>query len=102
MGTKRIKHPASIMQTERECFICKRTQPLHKHHIYGGGARLLSEQHGFWVWLCPDHHTGDHGVHNDEYANLWLKRTCQATYEATHSHEEFMHIIGKNYMEVKL
>lgn len=96
---KKITHAKSILSEENACFICGRPYPLHKHHIYGGGARLISEENGFWCYLCHDHHIGDHGVHRHEEENRKLKALCQAKYEETHSREEFMDLIGRNYME---
>lgn len=89
----------SIIQKGKYCYVCKARYPLHKHHVYGGRNRQVSEDNGLWVWLCADHHTGTHGVHNLPYADLWLKRTTQATYEATQgSREDFIKLIGKNYL----
>jgi len=41
----------------------------------------------------------DEGVHNNSENNLKLKQKCQRKYEKLHSHDEFMAIIGKNYLE---
>lgn len=65
-----------------------------------GKNRKNSDKNGFTVWLCEAHHRGTYGVHGKlgEYLDLKLKRECQAKFEETHSHEEFMQIIGKNYL----
>lgn len=39
------------------------------------------------------------GVHFNRELDLKLKRECQAKFEETHSREEFMKIIGKNYLD---
>lgn len=39
------------------------------------------------------------GVHFNRELDLKLKRECQEKFEETHSREEFMKIIGKNYLE---
>jgi hypothetical protein len=38
------------------------------------------------------------GVHFNRELDLRLKRACQAKYEETHSREEFIALIGKNYI----
>lgn len=92
----------SIMQDEKKCYICGSRYWLHRHHIYGGNKnRDNSEKYGFTVWLCEPHHTGPYGVHgemSDKFFSEKLMRECQAKFEETHSHEEFMKIIGKNYL----
>ncbi len=90
----------SIFQKEKRCYVCGRTDNLHKHHIYYGAAnRKKSEQNGFTVYLCAHHHNmSDFGVHFDRELDLQLKRECQKKFEKTHSREEFMAIIGKNYL----
>lgn len=90
----------SILQTERECYITGATEGLHKHHIYfGNPLRKISEAHGFWVWLRWDWHNGsNHGVHFNRDLDLRLKRECQAKFEETHTRDEFMSIIGRNYL----
>ena len=89
----------SIMQTEKECWVCHNTQNLHKHHVYGGGLRPVSDKNGFWVWLCAKHHNmGDEGVHYDRSLDLRIKAECQAEYEKTHDRADFMALIGRNWL----
>lgn len=76
------------------CFICGRS-PADIHEVYGGANRLPSMKNGFCVPLCRTHHEL---AHNRNEMALSLKRACQFTYEETHSREEFMTIIGKNYL----
>lgn len=89
----------SILQTEKECFITQSTDNLHKHHIYAGSRRQISENNGFTVYLRADwHNMASYGVHNDKSLDLHLKRLCQTKYEETHSREEFIKLIGKSYL----
>ena len=37
--------------------------------------------------------------HQDRQTDLLLKRECQRKFEETHSREEFMKIIGRNYLD---
>lgn len=41
----------------------------------------------------------DEGVHFNHDLDLRLKRECQSKFEETHSRDEFMKIIGKNYLD---
>lgn len=89
----------SILQNEKKCFVTGRTQGLHKHHIYGGYNRKHSERHGFFVWLVPEYHNmSNEGVHFNPAFDTYLKKLCQAEYEKTHSRDEFLEIIGRNYL----
>ena len=90
----------SILQRNMdECFICRTTQDLHLHHIYEGSRRQISDKHGFVVRLCARHHNmSDDSVHMNEAMNRRLKRLCQRVYEKTHTREEFMELIHKNYL----
>ena len=92
----------SILQSRRECIITGATEGLHKHHLYfGRPGRRISEENGFWCWLRWDWHNGaKYGVHSDRLLDLSFKMACQKKFEETHSREEFMELIGKNYLEV--
>lgn len=91
----------NLLQKNKECYATGRLDNLHKHHIFMGKNRKISDRYGFWVWLTGEYHNQDNvlGVHFD---NTELKeklhRECQAKFEETHSREEFMKLIGKNYL----
>lgn len=89
----------SILETERgECFLCGK-YPTEEHHIFGGANRRNSEINGFKAFLCRSCHTGTpNGVHHNRKNNDMLKAVCQAEFEKTHTRQEFMDIIGKNYL----
>lgn len=94
----------SILQREKRCYLSgAENVPLHKHHIYhsdmGGATRNISEKQGFWVWLKPElHNMSAYGVHFNKKLDMRLKRECQAKFEETHTREEFMRLIGRNYL----
>ena len=69
----------SILQDERFCWCCGRTEYLHEHHVfYGTANRKNSEEHGFKVYLCGFHHNlSKYGVHFDKKLDLRIKRDCQ-------------------------
>ena len=53
----------SIIQEDRECYIC-RSPFVEEHHVfYGTANRKLSERYGLKLYLCPEHHRGPTGVH---------------------------------------
>ena len=91
----------SILQNEKECFITHATHGLHKHHIYPGyGTRQICEREGFYIWLIPPlHNMSDEGIHFNKGFDLYVKRECQRKYEETHTREEFMQLIGRNYLD---
>lgn len=90
----------SILQDKKECYITGRTDGLHKHHIFGGSNRQISEKHGFYIYLVPYYHNmSDKDIHFDKRFDLYVKRKCQEKFEETHSREEFMKLIGRNYLE---
>lgn len=93
----------SILQKKKECYMCGKTQGLHDHHIYMGKNREISEAYGFKVLLCVAHHTsGDYAVHGGKYGKLLddtLKKDCQKKFEENHSREEFVGLIGRNYLD---
>lgn len=89
----------SIIQKEKECFVCRTTENLQEHHIFFGTAnRKQSEKYGLKVYLCLMHHTGNRGVHFDKELDLKLKRIGQEKFEETHTREEFIKEFGRNYL----
>lgn len=90
----------SILQSEKQCYLTGETGLLHKHHIFfGRGLRKISEENGFWIYLLPRlHNMSNDGVHFNRELDLKLKRACQKKYEEKHTREEFMALIGRNYL----
>ena len=89
----------SIVQTDKQCFLCGRETYLERHHIFAGTAnRKISEREGLWVWLCHECHTGTDGAQYDHDSNLYLKQVAQMSYEKTHTHDQWMKLIRKNYL----
>ena len=90
----------SILQRDKVCYISGTERNLHLHHIYfGTGLRKISDENGFWCYLTLEYHNGSNkGVHFNRELDLYLKRECQKKFEETHTREEFMKLIGKNYL----
>lgn len=101
---KRQRHGKTIMPC-KGCYLCRllddddRPKTTEVHHIYFGPNRNKSEQYGFTVNLCAQHHReGPAAVHKNAEICRILQRECQRRFEATHSREEFISIIGRNYL----
>lgn len=92
----------SILQTEKECFICGSRRWLEEHHIYGGHPnRTISERYGLKVYLCHFcHNEPPNGVHYNAANMLKLKQIVQkkAMKHYGWSVEDFIRIFGKNYL----
>ena len=92
----------SIIQSEKECYVCKTTLELHSHHIiYGTANRKQSEKYGLKVWLCGKHHNlSNEGVHYNKELDLHLKRLAQEHYEANYGCRlNFIDTFGRNYLD---
>lgn len=90
----------SILQKEKNCYICGTNMALEKHHILRGINRQNADKEGLWVWLCHWHHTGSKdAVHNNKDLDKALRMFAQMVWEKEHSHDEWMRIFGRNYLE---
>lgn len=91
----------SIIQEEKECFICGTTRQLNDHHIFRGSYRKMAEKLGMKVWLCVYHHTGSNeAVHNDKELDLYLKQIGQRKYEEVYGdRDDFREAFGRNYLD---
>lgn len=88
----------SIIQAERECYLCGRVDSLHVHHcLHGLANRKLADKDGLTVFLCPECHMNLHqrGWHDRELKllaeNAWI--------EHYGTREEFMKRYGKSYQQ---
>jgi hypothetical protein len=90
---------------ERKCFLCGRngySDPLDRHHLFGGPNRKKSEKYGLVVDLCHNqcHIFGPKAVH----ANASTMRTLRAygqrkaMVENGWTTEDFIREFGKNYL----
>jgi hypothetical protein len=92
----------SIMQAEKECYLCGSQSMLEEHHVFGGTAnRKISEKHGLKVWLCHQcHNEPPNGVHHNAKHNHQLKAEAQKAAMLYYGWSEntFIKIFGKNYL----
>lgn len=87
----------SILTDDLEhCYICrfqgKTVLRDDLHEVYGGANRKRSILNGFVAPLCRKHHQ------NEEILSK-LKIITQKMYEANHTRDEFIKLIGKSHIE---
>lgn len=87
-----------------ECFLCGRngvSDPLDRHHIFGGAYRKKSEKYGLVVYLCHNdcHIFGSSAVHNNPEIMRRVRQYGQekAMRENGWTVEDFIREFGKNY-----
>lgn len=89
----------------KECFLCGAngsSDPLEKHHIFGGGLRNKSEKYGLTVYLCGNkcHRNGKYAAHRNGDTALALHQYGQRKYMQNQNAtiEDFIKEFGKNYI----
>lgn len=95
---KRFSLLTSDMKT---CYISGTTKDIHIHEVfYGTANRVKSIKYGCCVPLTANlHNTSNKGVHFDKSLDMRLKREMQQAFEEKYSHEKFMEVFHKNYLE---
>jgi hypothetical protein len=90
----------SIISNTAECYVCHAMGDLHRHHVFSGPNRKLSDQDGCWVYLCPKHHNmSKYGVHFDRTLDLEIKMKTQERWEEINgTREEFRARYGKSWL----
>lgn len=104
----RKRHPPSILHSKSDntCYLClkdgdrSQKRGLEEHHVFGGPLRAISEAHGFKVRLCKAHHTASaEAAHNNQDNMRLIQSDCQQEWEKSHTHEEWMKLMGRNYID---
>lgn len=91
----------SIIQKEKECYICGTNVWLEEHHVFGGANRKISEKYGLKIWLCHRHHNEvPDGIHFDKWLRNRVKEDTQKLFMKYYkkTKEEFREIFGKSYL----
>lgn len=90
----------------RFCYLCGKngcSDPLDKHHIFGGPNRSLSEKYGLTVYLCHSecHIFGKNAVHNNAEVMQKLHEEGQrmAMRRFNWTIDDFRAEFGVNYLE---
>ena len=81
------------------CFVCG-SPYIQMHHIfYGTSNRKNSDEMGYVIALCNEHHKGNKGVHFNKTLDNQLKKIAQEHFEANYgSRNDFRKIFGKSFI----
>lgn len=89
----------SIIQEDMTCcYVCGRYGTERHHIFFGNPNRSLSEKYGLVIGLCPEHHRGKTGVHQNRELDLTMKRVGQRMFNRTYPEDDFLAVFGKNYL----
>lgn len=90
------------MQDRKECYITRRTYPLHEHHIFEGTAnRKKSEKYGLKIWLIPEYHnTTSNGIHFNYNLDLKVKKEAQRKFVERWGYQKWMQEFHKDYEQI--
>lgn len=91
----------SIIQSERECFVCHSQRFLEVHHcMHGTANRKIADRLGLTIYLCPYCHRGNAGVHHNADLDLKIKKIAEQAYLDYYgaTKEDWVRTFGKNYL----
>lgn len=92
----------SLLTDDMEtCYVSGATNNIHIHEVfYGTANRTKSIEYGCCVPLTAClHNMSDKGVHYNKTLDMRLKREMQKAFEEKYSHEKFMEVFHRNYLE---
>lgn len=75
------------------CFLCGKSGVTEIHHIYNGPFRARSDINDFVMEVCPKCHRE---IHESDLCGQ-IKVSFQKSWERTHSHEEWMRVMGRSW-----
>ncbi len=91
----------SIIQSNKECFVCHSQRFLEVHHVlFGNKNHNPAERYGLTVYLCPYCHRGNAGVHHNRDLDLKLKMIAEKAYLEHYDKtiDDFIAVFGRNYL----
>lgn len=91
----------SIIQKEKECFVCHSQRFLELHHcMHGTANRKIADRLGLVIWLCPYCHRGKSGVHQNADLDMMIKKIAEQAYlDYYHANiDDWIRQFGKNYL----
>lgn len=77
-----------------KCYECSKAKK-HMHEIYKGSNRQVSIRNGFCIPFCEECHERSE---NDIDFLRKFQKECQKKFEEEHTHEEFMQLVGRNFL----
>lgn len=86
----------SVMSSGSSCLFC-RSPVVARHEVFHGFNRQKSKAFGFWINVCPEHHSK---IHNNAKIDNNLKRQAEQIALAQYGWtiEDFIERFGKNYL----
>ena len=105
---KKYRKVPSIMQdkSDKRCFLCmildndyRIHSYVEEHHVLYGSRKWISDAYGLRVNLCRKHHRQDEDALHDNWEySLLLKQRAQQAFIEAYPEEDWMKIVGKNYL----
>lgn len=93
------KTASVVVKDMKHCYVCGSPYVQIHHIFYGTANRKISDQYGYVVPLCQEHHTGSTGVHFNKPLDLHLKELSQEHFEANYgTREAFIKEFGRSYI----
>lgn len=90
---KKERNRFSILQSKKECFICKSQIGLDNHEAFGGCNRQKSMEWGLIYYLCRKCHSK---ATNDEETKKKLELQAEKEFKTRYGAELFLKEFGKN------
>lgn len=93
------KTKSVLFDDDDHCYVCGIPNVECHHILYGVRNRSISDEYGYVVYLCNEHHTGKTGAHFNTSFDLHLKTKAQEHFEMNHGNRyDFIRIFGKSYL----
>ena len=87
----------TIIQDERVCYRCGKTENLHKHHALAGSYRGNAERLGLKIYLCPECHRFVHD-HEDIMKEYRKMAQLKAMEFYGWSVDDFIRKVGRSFI----
>lgn len=91
----------SILQTKKECYVCKSTLNIHIHEVFYGKNRQKSIEDGCCIYLCGKHHNqSNEGIHFNHKLDIQVKQAMEKKWIESNNKtiEDFITRYGRNYI----
>ena len=92
----------SIIDNNKQCYVCGNRNNLHYHHIFFGKNRKNADSDGLTIYLCYEHHEGTNGVHgkNGHELDIRLKQIAERNWLEYYDKtiDDFIRRYEKNFL----